>query len=373
MRQFGLYWLLVAAAINYELSSVDGVTDWWQGANFYQIYPRSFQDSDGDGVGDLNGITSRLEYLSELGVTGIWLSPIFKSPMKDFGYDISDYTQVDPSFGTMDDFNRLSARCKELNIKLILDFVPNHTSNEHDWFVKSEGEDPTYKDYYIWNEGTVLTNGTRVPPTNWISIFRGSAWTWSEKRQAYYYHQFLAEQPDLNYRSSAVVEDMKSILRLWMDRGVQGFRCDAVPYLFEVDPPVDEPLSNNTNCAGPDDHCYLNHIYTSDVEETFDMIYQWRAVTDQYKTDNGGDTRILMTEAYTSLPNTLKFYGTADKPGAQVPFNFELISYTNIATKAPGYVQHINDWLSGIPNVTEFRANWVVSTLPRIPHALLVH
>lgn len=178
--------------------------DWWEYGHFYQIYPRSFQDSDGDGVGDLHGITMRLPYLKYIGVTGVWLSPIYKSPMKDFGYDISDFRDIHSEFGTMDDFERLAEQCQKLDIKLILDFVPNHSSNEHEWFLKSANKsDPefeTYKDYYIWHEGKVLENGTRVPPSNWISVFRGSAWEWVESRQAYYYHMFLKEQPDLNYR-----------------------------------------------------------------------------------------------------------------------------------------------------------------------------
>lgn len=360
MQRLGLHCLIVTIVVS-GVGNVSAVSDWWQNGNFYQIYPRSFQDSNGDGVGDLNGITARLGYLKDLGVTGIWLSPIFKSPMADFGYDISDYTQIHEEYGTMLDFMNLAARCKELNIKLILDFVPNHSSNEHEWFKLSEAGNATYADYYIWSNGTLQPDGTRVPPTNWLSIFRGSAWTWSEKRQAYYYHQFLAEQPDLNYRNPGLVENMKEILRLWMSRGVDGFRIDAVPYLFEKMPLEDEPLSNNTNCASSQDHCYLNHPYTSDQQETFEMIYQWRAVTDKFKEVHGGDTRILMTEAYTSLPNTVKFYGNSTFPGSQVPFNFELISYTNISSTAIDFKTNIDNWLKAMPNGTEYRANWVVS------------
>lgn len=157
----------------------------------------------------------RLPYLKYIGVTGVWLSPIYKSPMKDFGYDISDFRDIQPEYGTMNDFERLAERCQELDIKLILDLVPNHSSNEHEWFLKSANKsDPDhekYKDYYIWHEGKVLENGTRVPPSNWLSIFRGSAWQWIESRQAYYYHNFLAEQPDLNYRNPDVVNEVKEV------------------------------------------------------------------------------------------------------------------------------------------------------------------
>lgn len=175
--------------------------DWWEYGHFYQIYPRSFQDSNGDGVGDLNGIASRLSHLKYIGVSGVWLSPIFQSPLKDFGYDISDFRAIQPEYGTMEDFDRLVEQSNELDIKLILDFVPNHSSDQHFWFKASS--DPThpehekYKDFYLWNKGKQFEDGTRAPPSNWLSVFRGSAWTWVESRQEYYYHQFLPQQPDL--------------------------------------------------------------------------------------------------------------------------------------------------------------------------------
>lgn len=166
------------------LSSCLSAKDWWETGNFYQIYPRSFQDSNGDGIGDLNGITSRLSYLKELGVSGIWLSPIFKSPMFDFGYDISDYREVHYEYGTIEDLRKLAAECKKLNIKLILDFVPNHTSHEHEWFLKSVKKEGKYKDYYVWHPGTVdPTTKERKPPSNWRSIFRKSAWEWNDERK----------------------------------------------------------------------------------------------------------------------------------------------------------------------------------------------
>lgn len=221
------------------LSAVLAVDDWWEYGHFYQVYPRSFQDSDGDGVGDINGITRRLPYIKEIGVTGIWLSPVFESPMLDFGYDISDFRAIDPQFGTMDDFRKMVKRCKELDIKIILDFVPNHTSDEHEWFSKaintSHPEHLKYKNYFIWHEGKVLSNGTRMPPSNWNSIFRGSAWQWHDSVQAYYLHQFLSEQPDLNFRNEDVVEEMKEILRFWLREGVDGFRVDAIPHLVRGD------------------------------------------------------------------------------------------------------------------------------------------
>lgn len=213
--------------------------DWWEHGHFYQIYPRSFQDSDGDGVGDLHGINVRLPYLKYIGVTGVWLSPIFQSPMKDYGYDISDFKQIHSEFGTLDDFDRLVERCKDLDVKLILDFVPNHSSDKNVWFQASANpshpDHNKYKDYYIWNAGKVLENGTRVPPSNWLSIFRRSAWTWVETRKAYYYHQFLEEQPDLNYRNEALVIEMKEIMRFWFRKVFFNFQfCSIFGIIFII-------------------------------------------------------------------------------------------------------------------------------------------
>ena len=206
--------------------------DWWEGANFYQIYPRSFMDSNADGVGDLKGIQSKVTYLKSIGVDGVWLSPIFKSPMADYGYDISDYREIYPGFGTMQDFDDLLAEFKTQGVKLFLDLVPNHTSNLHEWFIKSERRDPGYENYYIWQPGTFdPVTGKRMPPNNWVSVFRFSAWTWSPIRKQYYYHAFLKEQPDLNYRNPKVVQEIKDVISFWLNKGVDGFRIDAVPYL----------------------------------------------------------------------------------------------------------------------------------------------
>lgn len=264
--------------------------DWWENANFYQIYPRSFQDSDGDGIGDLKGISQRLEYFKYLGITGIWLSPVFSSPMEDFGYDISDYCEIHYEYGTMADFDELLQRCKELDIKLVLDFVPNHSSDQHKWFKASSDpnhpEHKKYKDYYVWHDGKKAQNGTVLgPPSNWLSIFRYSAWTYHEKRKQYYLHQFLPSQPDVNFRNPDVCSEMEEILRFWFDKGVDGFRIDAIPFLYETKENLtinkydDEPKSGYCN---PNEHCYLNHPFTADLDETFEMVYQWRKVTDSY-------------------------------------------------------------------------------------------
>lgn len=216
--------------------------------------------------------------------------------MVDFGYDISDYERIHYEYGTLADFDKLIARCRQLDIKLILDFVPNHTSDDHEWFIKSAQNDPEYKDFYIWHPGVTLANGTITPPSNWISVFRYSAWTWNRYRQEYYLHQFAERQPDLNYRNPKVVAAMEDVLRLWLGRGVSGFRVDAVPYLFEseVDETTgtypDEPLSNAANCDSQS-NCYLTHTHTMDQNETYDLVYSWRKVLDDWTSRYGGEER----------------------------------------------------------------------------------
>ncbi|XP_060651788.1 maltase A3 [Drosophila nasuta] len=333
---------------------------WWRTAQFYQIYPRSFKDSDGDGVGDLNGVTQQLAYLKEIGVTATWLSPIFTSPMADFGYDVANFYEIDPLFGTMEDFDNLLTRAKQLDIKIILDFVPNHSSDECEWFIRSAAGEAEYKDFYVWHTGKVV-NGIRQPPTNWISVFRGSQWTWHEGRQAYYLHQFHAKQPDLNYRNPQVVEAMKDVLRFWLRKGVYGFRIDAVPHVFEVAADStgnwpDEP--RNEYVTDPEDYSYLDHIYTTNQPETIDLVYQFREVIDDIDAELGGDDRVLLSEAYAPLDVLMQYYGNSTHNGSQIPFNFELISNININSDAYHYSELIHNWLDNMPS--DKAANWVL-------------
>lgn len=220
------------------LTFVASEKEWWQTGTFYQIYPRSFRDSDGDGIGDLRGILQKLDHLKELGITATWLSPIMKSPMVDFGYDISDFKAIDPIFGTMDDFTELLAKAKALDIKIIMDFVPNHSSDQHEWFIKSANRTPGYEDYYTWKDGKNCEPEEEWdpesetlpcdPPNNWNAVFRGSAWEWNWERKQFYFHQFHPKQPDLNFRNPKVEQEMKDVLEFWLEKGVSGFRIDAV-------------------------------------------------------------------------------------------------------------------------------------------------
>ncbi|KAL9920716.1 maltase A3-like [Glossina fuscipes fuscipes] len=343
-----------------SLHDYESTKKWWEIAAFYQIYPRSFKDSNGDGVGDLKGITEQLPYLKEIGINATWLSPIFPSPMADFGYDISNFTDIDPLFGTMQDFEDMVAKANELNVKIILDFVPNHSSDECEWFQKSIAKDPYYKDMYVWHPGKII-DGKRQPPTNWRSVFRGSAWQWHEKREEYYLHQFGKKQPDLNYRLPQVKEMMKEVMRFWLRKGVAGFRIDSVAHVYEVAPNSlgdwpDEPRNMAVN--DPDDWSYLQHTYTVDQPESTQLLYEWRKVLDDFQQQHGGDERIIMAETYSPIEVIMKYYGNDTVNGVQIPFNFLLITWLTNASSAYDYAKAIHTWLDNMPNGRT--ANWVL-------------
>lgn len=287
---------------------------WWQRGIIYQVYPRSFMDSDGDGVGDLAGLNSRLDYLRWLGVDAIWLSPIYPSPMKDFGYDVADYTAVDPRFGTLADFDQLISAAHASDLRVILDFVPNHTSDQHPWFLQARsGCGNPKRDWYIWRDPA--PDGG--PPTNWLSCFGGSAWEYDRGTRQYYYHAFLREQPDLNWRNPEVVEAMLDVLRFWLERGVDGFRVDVLWHLikdeqFRDNPP--DPLWRE----GMDPYNRLIPVYTTDRPEVHDVIARMRRLVDQY------DARVLIGEIYLPVERLVQYYGV-DFQGVHVPFNFQLL------------------------------------------------
>lgn len=277
---------------------------WWQNAVIYEIYPRSFQDSNGDGVGDLNGITQRLDYLKSLGVDAIWIAPMYPSPQMDFGYDVSDYESVDPQYGTLADFDHLTREAHKRGIRVILDMVLNHTSDQHPWFkgAAASRSDPRH-DWYVWNDGIRDAAGTVHPPNNWISLFGGSAWQWVPAVQQYYYHEFYRAQPDLNWRNPQVEQAMFDTLRFWLDRGVAGFRLDAITALFEDEQLRDAPLKKSgTNAQGDP---FVTRIYTDNLPEVHDVLRRMRTMVDAYPGD-----RLLIGETY--LPNTAeldKWYG----------------------------------------------------------------
>ena len=290
-------------------------TKWWQAGIIYQIYPRSFQDSNHDGVGDLRGIIHRLPYLTELGVDAIWLSPIFMSPMADFGYDIANYTDVDPLFGNLADLDSLIDEAHRHQLKLILDLVPNHTSDQHPWFVESQGSRNSPKrDWYIWRDPA--PDGG--PPTNWLSEFGGSAWEFDPNTNQYYCHTFLSAQPDLNWRNPAVRDAIHDVMRFWLRRGVDGFRVDAVWYLIKDDQFRDNPLNHDFRPGGlPRDA--LIPLYTADLPEVHDAISGMRRVLDEFP------DRVLLGEIYLPIERLVAYYGR-DLNGVHFPYNFALLT-----------------------------------------------
>ncbi|KAL1460137.1 hypothetical protein WDU94_012075 [Cyamophila willieti] len=292
----------------------------------------------------------------DLGVDTIWLSPVYKSPMVDFGYDVSDYKDIDPVFGNMADFEELLTEAKAKDLNLLMDFVPNHSSNQHLWFLKSVERIHPYSDYYIWRDPKI-ENGQRKPPNNWLSGFRGSAWEWNEKRQQYYYHMFAVQQPDLNYRNPAVVEEMKNVLRFWLDKGVHGFRMDAIPFLFESTSLADEPKADYWKWFEPTDHDYLNHTLTENQPETYSMLYEFRDVLDSYR-NRDGRTRFMMTECYTDLNKMMPYYGNGSRNGAHFPLNFRLVDRLNRESTAADFVKTILEWEATKP--ADKWSNWFI-------------
>ena len=287
---------------------------WWQRGVVYQVYPRSFQDSNGDGVGDLPGITSRLDYLRWLGVDAIWISPIYPSPMADFGYDVADYCGIHPMFGSLEDFDQLLIEAHARDLKVILDFVPNHSSDQHPWFLESRSSpDSPKRDWYIWRDAA--PDGG--PPNNWLSNFGGPAWTLDEHTGQYYYHAFLPEQPDLNWRNPQVQDAMLDVLRFWLDRGVDGFRVDVIWHLIKDDQFRDNPPNPLwTPDRRPFDE--VLPVYTADRPEVHGIIREMRRLFDQY------DERVLIGEIYLPVERLVTYYGE-DLTGTHLPFNFQLI------------------------------------------------
>ncbi len=317
---------------------------WWQKEVIYQIYPRSFKDSDGDGVGDLKGITEKLDYIKDLGIRGVWISPIYPSPMADFGYDVSDYTGIHPMFGTMEDFDYLLEEIHKRDLKLILDLVPNHSSDQHPWFLESKkSKDNPKRDWYIWEDPG--PNGG--PPNNWLSVFGGSGWEFDEATGQYYYHAFLKEQPDLNWRNPEVQKAMLEVMKFWLEKGVDGFRVDVMWHMIK-----DRHLRNNP--PNPDYHeklsPYDGHIpaYSTDQPEVHDIVAMMRELVNEY------DERLLIGEIYLPIHQLVAYYGKDDS-GAHLPFNFQLLQ---LPWKAGEIEAAINEYEGALP--PNGWPNWVL-------------
>ncbi|MBK1636928.1 alpha-amylase family glycosyl hydrolase [Rhodovulum adriaticum] len=304
--------------------------EWWRGAVIYQIYPRSFQDSNGDGIGDLLGIARRLPYVASLGVDAVWISPFFTSPMKDFGYDVSDYCDVDPMFGSLADFDCIVGTAHALGLRVMIDLVLSHSSDQHPWFVESRASrDNPRADWYVWADPK--PDGT--PPNNWLSIFGGSAWAWDGGREQYYLHNFLASQPDLNLHCAAVQGALLDVARFWLDRGVDGFRLDTINFYFadkalRDNPPL-PPQDRNDNIAprvNPYNHQL--HLYDKNQPENLDFLRRFRAVLDGYGAVALGE----VGDAQRDLEILGEYTGGGDK--VQMCYAFQFLGNTPLSAAA---------------------------------------
>lgn len=288
---------------------------WWERGTIYQIYPRSFQDSGGDGIGDLKGVRQRLEYVQSLGVDAIWLSPIFPSPMADFGYDVADYCSIDPLFGDLAEFEALLADCHDRGLKVLLDFVPNHTSDQHPWFLESrQSRNNPKRDWYIWRDPA--PDGG--PPNNWTSDMGGSSWEFDPATGQYYLHAFLREQPDLNWRNPEVSDAMHDVLRFWFDRGVDGFRIDVLWHCYKAADFRDNPLNPDFHPALGEKLKVLQH-HSAHQPDIHGLAGSFRKLADAF------GERLLVGEICLPLPQLVEYYGPRDTPGVHLPFNFQLL------------------------------------------------
>ena len=317
--------------------------NWWRGGVIYQIYPRSFADSNGDGIGDLHGITAKLDYVAELGVDGIWLSPFFKSPMKDFGYDVSDYCDVDPMFGTLDDFRRLVDRAHTLGLKVMIDQVLSHCSDQHPWFVQSRSSHDNPKaDWFVWADAK--PDGT--PPNNWLSIFGGSAWQWDTRRCQYYMHNFLTSQPDLNFHNPQVQDALLDSVKFWLDLGVDGYRLDTANFYFH-----DAQLRDNPGRGRPDGedpavnavnpYGWQWHRYDKSQPENLAFLRRLRALLNQYPNTTmvgeiGDDDGLARVAEYTSGGDKL-----------HMAYCFDLLGTAHTAAHFRGFVQRFEEVAPG--------------------------
>lgn len=325
--------------------------EWWKTGVIYQCYPRSYQDCDNDGSGDLSGVISRVGYLSKIGINALWLNPIFKSPQRDNGYDVSNYTDIDPLFGDIGQLQELIQELHSRRMHLLLDFVPNHTSDEHPWFLESrQSKTNPKRDWYVWADG----KEDGGPPNNWISVFGGSAWTYDNLTSQYYLHQFSSFQPDLNYWNPDVVDAFEDVLRFWLEMGVDGFRIDAIVHLLEDPSLPDEAVNPNhsPDCLS-DCYDYLTHNYTRDFDGIHSIIRRWRQLLDSYSTPR---PRFMVGEVYDPIELVMSYYGGDDGDEFHFPFNFFLLG--NSEWTGTNVDRIVRLWLDNMPE--GYWPNWVL-------------
>ena len=313
--------------------------DWWRGAVIYQIYPRSFNDSNADGIGDLKGVTERMDYIASLGVDAIWLSPFFTSPMDDFGYDVSDYEDVDPMFGTLADFDRMTKAAHDRGLKVMIDLVISHTSDQHPWFRESRSsKDNSRADWFVWADAKA--DGT--PPNNWLSLFGGPAWEWDSRRCQYYMHNFLTSQPDLNFHNPSVQDAVLDVARFWLDRGVDGFRLDTVNFYFHDAELRDNPPLTAGEAPSTVDptnpYGFQNHLYDKTRPENLDFLERFRALLDKYP----GATSVGEIGADGQAVELTASYTEADRR-IHMAYSFDLLTPQHSASYVRRIVEEMNE------------------------------
>ncbi len=337
--------------------------EWWRGAALYQIYPRSFQDSNADGIGDFRGIVQRLPYIASLGVDAIWLSSFMASPMQDFGYDVSSYRDIDPAFGTPADFDQLVATAHGLGLHVLIDLVISHTSDQHAWFAESRSHRKGGKaDWYVWADPR--PDGT--PPNNWLSMFGGSAWSWDTRRQQYYLHNFLPSQPDLNFHCHAVQDALLEIMQFWLERGVDGFRLDTINYYFHDrllrdNPALPQEERNATTAPSVNPYNYQDHIHSKNQPENLEFLRRIRQTTDSYRGVVVGE----IGDAQRGMALLGEYTSDSDK--VQMCYGFDLLSRDtpsapHVASVLETFMSHADDgwvcWSYSNHDVVRHKSRW---------------
>ncbi|XP_065224274.1 maltase 1-like [Planococcus citri] len=334
--------------------------EWWKHASIYEIYLRSFKDSDGDGIGDIQGLISKLDYLVEIGVDTIYMTPFYPSAMADGGYDVTDYKGIYHEYGTMDDFDQLMKEIKSRDLYFIMDLVINHSSDEHEWFQKSIDKIDPYTNYYVWADPKGYDwNGTAIPPNNWFSVFtlmqEGTAWIWNEKRKQFYLHQCHPRQPDFNLRNEAVKKEIQDIMTFWLDKGVSGFRVDA-PMMFMEDEQLRDnpPLKSIVTAWTVFEECErtINH------PESYKFVNELNVFLRKYDRESGKPIQTaLLGETYGPINQVVKYYGTKKFPAFHIPFNF-LLQFLTTYQNARGLHDYLHTWLDKVPK--GMTSNWVM-------------
>nr|XP_009509593.1 PREDICTED: neutral and basic amino acid transport protein rBAT [Phalacrocorax carbo] len=349
-----LFWLIITAAVLLVCATIAIIAlspkclNWWQASPIYQIYPRSFKDSNMDGNGDLKGIQEKLDYITYLNIKTIWITSFYKSPLKDLGYGAEDFYDIDPMFGSMSDFENLLAAIHDRGLKVIMDLIPNHTSNKHRWFQLSRNRTGKYTDYYVWQDCT-QADGSVTPPNNWVSVFGNSSWQFDHVRQQCYFHQFGKEQPDLNFRSLAVQQEIHDIIKFWLSKGIDGFSFRAVKFLLEATHLRDEPQVNKSqNPESITAYSQLYHDYTTTQVGMHDIIRSFRQTMNQFSSEPGR-YRFMGSDGgeKEDIEATMMYYGTTFIQEADFPFNFNLINMKNLSGNS--IFEAVNLWMKNMP------------------------